>query len=163
MTLLEQLCEIAGLQYLQQQHPPKSTKATNIYPGSIYIYIKQPKIPTHKSCARSKDVYIKGLKLVKAPLCPRTWIQSFGVVTAFVTAVCPRSPALFAARMSHPALPLASFFWVPGTTSLVEGVYYETLSEAEMVMEKESQNSKLANQMLPATQKWIKLTSGLSV
>ena len=33
MTLLEQLCEIAALQRLQQQHPPKSTKVTNMYPG----------------------------------------------------------------------------------------------------------------------------------
>lgn len=33
MTLLEQLCEIAALQHLQQQHPPKSTKVTKMYPG----------------------------------------------------------------------------------------------------------------------------------
>jgi len=58
-----------------------------------------------------------------------------------------------------PTVATCIVFVGPGhnNVTFVEGIYYETLeAEAEMVMEKESQNSKLANQILPATQKWIK-------
>lgn len=60
MTLLEQWCEIAALQHLQQQHPPKSTKVTNMYlggPGTIY--------QTTKNAANTnlaKKVYLPDVK-----------------------------------------------------------------------------------------------------
>lgn len=78
--------------------------------------------------------------LVKAPLCPRTWIRIvFAVLAAFV-AVLPRSPVLgTAARMSHPPLPLASFAsLVPGHNSGGDLLRNTRLAEAKMVIGKVS-------------------------